>query len=80
VYLAPALFAELLFDGVLSYTLYRRLRTADSAHWLTTAFRRTIVPFALTALFLAIVGAAMGAWAPGAHTLGAVLHTSGPAH
>lgn len=73
VYLAPALFAELLFDGVLSYGLYRHLR-ADSRNWLATAFRRTAVPFVLTAIFLALVGAGLTAYAPGAHTIGAALH------
>lgn len=77
VYLAPALFAELLFDGVLSYTLYRRLRNADSSHWLSTAFRRTVLPFALTAVFVALVGAGLAAYAPGAQTLGQALHAAG---
>ncbi len=76
VYLAPALFAELLFDGVLSYTLYRRLRHTDSRHWLSTAFRRTVLPFALTAVFVALVGAGLAAYAPGAHTLGQALHAT----
>ncbi|APW44896.1 hypothetical protein RS694_14840 [Rhodoferax saidenbachensis] len=79
VYLAPALFAELLFDGVLSYTLYRRLRHADSDHWLGTAFRRTVVPFALTAVFLMAVGAAMSVYAPGAHSMGEALHQNSAA-
>jgi hypothetical protein len=74
VYLAPTLFAELLFDGALSYTLYRRLRNADSSHWLGTALRKTVLPFLLTAVFLAIVGAALTAFAPGTHTLGQALH------
>jgi hypothetical protein len=70
VYLAPALFAELLFDGVLSYTLYRNLRRSDSRHWLATAVRKTALPFALTAVFLAGVGAAITAYAPGARSIG----------
>jgi len=76
VYMAPALFAELLFDGALSYTLYRRLRRADSNHWLGTAFRRTVLPFALTAVFLTLVGAGLAAYAPGTHTLGQALHAA----
>ncbi|MDP1792256.1 MAG: hypothetical protein Q8L12_16940 [Methylibium sp.] len=71
VYVAPVLFAELLLDGALSYTLYRRLRAGDdSPHWFTTALRRTALPFALTAVFLAIVGMALSAYAPGARSLG----------
>ena len=73
IYLAPSLFAELLFDGALSYTLYRRLRKADNQHWLTTALGRTAIPFALTAIFLAIVGKLMTHYAPGAQSIGEVL-------
>lgn len=77
VNLAPALFAELLFDGALSYSLYRRLRRDDSSHWLSTAFRRTALPFALTAVFLVLVGAGLTAYAPDAHTLGQALQAAG---
>ena len=77
VYLAPSLFAELLFDGVLSYTLYRRLRKSDSSHWLVTAISRTALPFSLTALFLMLIGTAMAAYAPGARSIGEVVHHVG---
>lgn len=40
VYAAPMLFAELLVDGALSYALYRRIKTADSPHWLESVVRR----------------------------------------
>jgi len=74
---APFLFAELLVDGAMSATLYRRLRHLPQRHWTQAAVRRTIVPFLLSALFLAAVGLAM-AWAvPGAHTVGEFLHLSG---
>lgn len=74
VYVAPALFAELLLDGALSYTLYRRLRAGDdSRHWFTTALRRTALPFALTGVFLAVVGMALAVYAPGARSIGEVL-------
>jgi len=79
VYVAPVLFAELLLDGALSYTLYRRLRAGDdSPHWFTTALRRTALPFALTAVFLAAVGWALSAYAPGARSLGEALHPVAP--
>ncbi len=77
VYLAPTLFAELLVDGVLSYTLYRHLHKVETQHWLSTAFKRTAIPFLLTAVFLAIVGAAMAHYAPGARSIGEVIHYSG---
>ena len=70
VYLAPVLFAELLLDGALSYALYHRLRDTERSHWLMTAVRRTIVPFLLTAVFLALVGMAMSAYAPGSRSIG----------
>lgn len=76
VYLAPTLFAELLVDGVLSYTLYRHLHKVETHFWLSTAFKRTIFPFLLTAVFLAIVGAAMAHYAPGATSIGEVIHYS----
>lgn len=70
VYLAPVLFAELLLDGVLACSLYRHLRADDRPHWLATACRRTVVPFALTALFLCLTGFALTACAPEARTVG----------
>ena len=78
--LAPGLFAEILFDGALSYTLYRRLRRRDSPHRLSTAFGQTAWPFGITAVFLMLVGAAMAAYAPGAHSIGEVAHYVNPAH
>jgi hypothetical protein len=77
VYLAPTLFAELLVDGVLSYTLYRHLHKVETHFWLSTAFKRTVFPFLLTAIFLAIMGAAMAHYAPGARSIGDVIHYSG---
>ena len=76
VYAAPMLFAELLVDGALSYALYRRIKTADSPHWLESAVRRTALPFLLTGCFVAIAGVAMAAYAPGAHSIGQVIEHS----
>lgn len=73
VYTAPALFAELLLDGALAATLFRRLRGLATQHWIETAVTRTALPFLLTALFLGLCGAAMQAYAPEAHSLGDVL-------
>jgi hypothetical protein len=77
VYLAPTLFAELLVDGVLSYTLYRHLHKVETHFWLSTAFKRTVLPFLLTAIFLVIMGAAMAHYAPGARSIVEVIHYSG---
>lgn len=72
VYSAPLLFAELLVDGVLAATLYRRLRGIEPRHWLETAVRRTFLPFLLTACFTGAVGWAMAMYAPGANSIGKV--------
>ena len=74
VYMAPALFAELLVDSAFSVALYRKLRRAPAESWLSTALRRTALPFALTAVFLAVVGFALASYAPGAHTIGQAIN------
>jgi hypothetical protein len=74
VYMAPALFAELLIDSAFSYALYRNLRSIETQHWLITALQRTALPFVLTAAFLCAVGYGLAIAAPGAHSIGEVLH------
>ncbi|HEY6093843.1 MAG TPA: hypothetical protein VIU93_02710 [Gallionellaceae bacterium] len=73
VYLAPALFAELLVDGVLSASLYRRMRGLQTRHWVESAVRRTAGPFIVTAITLSAIGYAFQHYAPQAHTLGDVM-------
>lgn len=73
VYTAPVLFAELLVDGVLSASLYHRLRGMGPRHWLESALRRTMWPFVLTALLVTLAGWGMSAYAPEAQTFGQVL-------
>jgi hypothetical protein len=70
---APLLFAELLVDGLLSASLYRRLRGLDRAHWIEPAIRRTGRVFLAAALSVAIGGAGLALYAPGAHSLGDVI-------
>jgi hypothetical protein len=67
---APVLFAELLVDGVLAASLYKRLRRVDSRHWLQSAVRRTLAPFVITAVLAGAVGWGLSVYAPGARTLG----------
>lgn len=76
IYSAPMLFAELLVDGVLSASLYRRLRGLETRHWLETALRRTAMPFALTAIIVSASGWAMTLYAPEAHSIGEVIYHS----
>lgn len=78
VWSAPVLFAELMVDGVLSASLYRRLRGLQPQNWVMTAIRRTAWPFATTALIVAALGWGMALYAPGAHSIGEVIaHGSG---
>jgi hypothetical protein len=73
VWSAPVLFAELIVDGVLSASLYRRLRGLQPQNWVMTAIRRTAWPFATTALIVAALGWGMTLYAPGAHSIGEVV-------
>lgn len=73
VYSAPVLFAELAVDGVLSASLYRRLRGLETRHWLDTALRRTALPFAFTAAIVSASGWGMSLYAPEAHSIGDVI-------
>lgn len=73
VYSAPVLLSELLVDGVLAASLYRRLRGLDRRHWLETALRRTALPFIVTAIVITACGWTLGHYAPDAHSLGQAL-------
>lgn len=73
VWTAPALFAELLLDGVLAAGLYRRLHGIDTRHWLQTAVRKTAWPFLLTTAALAAGGFWLQSLAPRAASIGDVL-------
>lgn len=77
VYAAPILFAELLVDGVLAASLYKRLRGLQARHWLETAVRRTAAPFCITAIVLACAGLGMQHYAPDAHTMAQALFSAG---
>lgn len=73
VYSAPILFSELLVDGMLSASLYRRLKGIDKHHWLESAIKRTIWPFVFTAITFVALGFVIGHFVPDAHTLGEVI-------
>ena len=74
VNLAPTLFAELLVDGLLSASLYRRLRGIDRHHWLQTALRRTVWPFVFAAISMTALGASLTWYTPGAHSIGQAIN------
>ena len=73
IYIAPTLLAEVTVDGALSVALFRHLRVQDPQHWLGTAVRRSALPFAATAVLMALCGAGLAAYAPGAQTLAQAL-------
>ena len=73
VYTAPLLFAELLVDGALAASLYKRLKGLETNHWLETAISRTVIPFLLTAALFVCAGAAIQHYAPDVLTLGQAL-------
>ncbi len=72
VYIAPALLAEILIDGVLVIGLYNRVKHVDQPHWLQTAIRRTLLPAVLVVLLFTLAGYAMQKVVPGTHSIGEV--------
>jgi hypothetical protein len=72
IYIAPALLAEILIDGVLLVGLYRRVKHIEQRHWLQAAVRRTLLPALLCTVCFAIAGYAMQKAVPEAHSIGDV--------
>lgn len=72
VYIAPALLAEILLDGVLLAGLYERVKSIEHQHWLRSALRRTAVPAVIIVVFFSIAGFAMQRAAPEARSIGEV--------
>jgi len=70
IYIAPALLAEILVDGVLVTGIYRRVRKLERKLWLTTAIKKTILPAIIIALCFGIAGFAMQQSAPEARSIG----------
>lgn len=72
VYIAPALLAEIIVDGVLMVGLYRRVKRIEQRHWLRAAVRQTILPAIVVAIFFTIAGYAMQKAVPTANSIGDV--------
>jgi hypothetical protein len=70
---APILFSELLVDGMLSASLYRRLSGLDKHHWLESAIKRTVWPFVFAAVIFAVAGWTMAHYVPGSNSLGEII-------
>ena len=69
VYLAPALLAEILVDGLLVTGLYRRVKGPVSGNWLLGAVRRTLWPVLLTFACFVAAGFILQHLAPEARTI-----------
>ena len=72
IYIAPALLAEILVDGVLVASLYKRVKRIEHRHWLRAAVRRTVLPALLAAAFFTVGGYLLQQVAPEAHSIGEV--------
>jgi hypothetical protein len=70
--IAPALFAELMLDGVLGVLLYHRMENIDQHFWIESAVMRTSFPFIWIALIFVVSGAIFQCYAPEAASIGGV--------
>ena len=72
VYIAPALLAEVLVDGLLVTALYKQMKNVEQRHWLRAALQRTWLPVVLAILFFTAAGFLMQKAVPTAHSIGGV--------
>jgi len=72
VYVAPALLAEILVDGVLVAGLYRELKGVEQRHWLRSAVRKTLLPALIAAALFSLGGYFLQRAAPKARSVGEV--------
>lgn len=72
IYIAPALLAEILVDGVLVTGLYKQLKKVEQRHWLRTAVRKTLLPAILATILFTVAGYAMQKAVPEAQSIGEV--------
>lgn len=70
VYIAPALLAEILVDGLLLTGLYKRMKGIERGNWLRTAVRKTLPAALVVALFFSIAGYLFQKAVPDAHSIG----------
>jgi hypothetical protein len=72
IYIAPVLLAEILVDGVLVVSLYKRVKRIEHRHWLRAAVRHTVLPALLVSAFFTVAGYLLQQAIPEAHTMGEV--------
>lgn len=70
VYIAPALLAEVLLDGLLAGGLYKTVKNVEPGSWLTTVLRKTAIPAALAMIFFGIFGFVVQLIEPDAASMG----------
>jgi hypothetical protein len=70
VYVAPALLAEILVDGILVTGLYKKMKGIEQRHWLRAAVRKTLMPALITATLFSVAGWALQRAAPKAQSIG----------
>ena len=71
VWMAPALLAEVLVDGLVMVAVYRRLKRSGAApYWLFGAVRRTWVSAVLVAILFSFAGGLLHRAAPEARSIG----------
>jgi hypothetical protein len=73
IYLAPVLLAEVALDAAIISALYRRLRSDETGHWLTTVVNRTWLPALALVIFAGVTGFALQMFAPDAQSIGGVI-------
>ncbi len=73
IWIAPALFAEILVDGVLMTAIYKKIRAGERPYWVYGAVRRTWIPALLLAAFLGMAGFVMQRLVPDARSIGPVV-------
>jgi hypothetical protein len=71
LWIAPALLAEVLVDGLVMTALYKRLKQPQPTYWLASAVRRTWIPTLAVALLLSVAGWLLQRAEPDARSLGA---------
>lgn len=77
IYLAPILFAEVLVDGVLLASLYKRLKMGpEPEYWAFGAIKRTWIPALIVAFTFFIAGLAIQDMYPQARSIGGVWTTA----
>jgi hypothetical protein len=75
VYIAPALLAEILVDGLLLTGLYKRMKNMERGNWLRTAVRKTLLAALVVAFFFSIAGYLFQKAVPTAHSIGDIWTT-----